>query len=135
MLIKVFRNGQGRGARPVGYLVAREVVAYSDNRDALRDPAGRVVMFARDPLPEVLRGDPALTEALIDATSHQWSYRSGVLSFAREDTPTERQQVEVMDAFERLAFAGLEPDQWDMLWVRHTHEGRVELHFVTPRME
>ena len=40
-----------------------------------------------------------------------------------------------MDAFEELAFAGLEPDQRDILWVRHTHEGRVELHFVTLRME
>ncbi len=135
MLIKVFKNGRGRGAGPVGYLIAREVVAYSDNRDALRDAAGKAVMVTRDPLPEVLRGDPARTEALIDATSHQWTYRSGVLAFTREDAPTERQQVEVMDAFERLAFAGLEPDQWDMLWVRHTHEGRVELHFVTPRME
>lgn len=135
MLIKFFKNGQGRGAGPVGYLIARDVVAYSDNRDVLRDEAGKVVMHTRDPLPEVLRGNPARTEALIDATPHQWSYRSGVLSFTREDAPTERQQVDVMDAFERLAFAGLERDQWDILWIRHTHEGRAELHFVTPRME
>lgn len=135
MLIKMFKNGQGRGAGPVGYLIARDVVAYSDNRDILRDNAGRVVMVARDPMPEVLRGSPARTEALIDATPHQWSYRAGVLSFAPEDRPTDRQQIEVMDAFERLAFAGLEPNQRDILWVRHSHEGRVELHFATPRME
>jgi Relaxase/Mobilisation nuclease domain len=135
MLIKFFKNGQGRGAGPVGYLIAREVVAYSENRDALRDASGRTVMVVRDPLPEVLRGNAALIEAEIDACPHQWTYRSGVLSFTREDAPTERQQVEVMDAFERLAFAGLERDQWDILWVRHTHEDRVELHFVTPRME
>ncbi len=135
MLIKMFKNGQGRGAGPVGYLIARDVVAYSDNRDILRDDAGRVVMVARDPMPEVLRGSPARTEALIDATPHEWSYRAGVLSFAPEDRPTERQQIEAMDAFERLAFAGLDPSQRDILWVRHTHEGRVELHFATPRME
>lgn len=116
MLIKFFKNGQGRGAGPVGYLIARDVVAYSDNRDVLRDEAGKVVMHTRVPLPEVVRGDPARTEALIDATPHQWSYRSGVLSFTREDAPNERRQVEVMDAFERLAFAGLERDQWDILW-------------------
>ena len=135
MLIKMFKNGQGRGAGPVRYLVAREVVAYSENRDVLRDERGKIAMVERHPLPEVLRGDPARTEALIDATPHRWSYRAGVISFAPEDAPTGRQQIEVMDAFERLAFAGLEPDQRDILWVRHTHEGRVELHFATPRME
>lgn len=135
MLIKFFKNGQGSGAGPVGYLIAREVVAYSENRDVLRDDMGRIVMIARDPLPEIIRGNAALVEAEIDACRHQWTYRSGVLSFTREDAPTERQQAEVMDAFERLAFAGLERDQWDILWVRHTHEERVELHFVTPRME
>ena len=37
--------------------------------------------------------------------------------------------------FERLAFAGLDPEQYEVLWVRHTHEDRVELHFCTPRLE
>ncbi len=40
-----------------------------------------------------------------------------------------------MDRFEELAFAGLDPDGYDMLRVRHSHEGRIELHFCTPRME
>jgi len=72
---------------------------------------------------------------LIDASRHQWTYRAGVISFAAEDAPSEAQQAEVMDQFERLAFAGLDGEQYDMLWVRHTHEGRVELHFCTPRLE
>ena len=135
MLIQFFPNGQGGGAGPVGYLVASEVVAYADNRDILRDENGATIMRAREPLPEVLRGAPERTEALIDATPHKWTYRAGVVSFAPEDAPTEHQQALAMDAFEELAFAGLEPDQRDILWVRHTHEGRVELHFVTPRME
>ena len=58
-----------------------------------------------------------------------------MISFAREDAPSEAQQAEVIDAFERLAFAGLDPEQYDMLWVRHSHEDRVELHFCTPRLE
>ncbi|MEL6693349.1 MAG: relaxase/mobilization nuclease domain-containing protein, partial [Pseudomonadota bacterium] len=89
----------------------------------------------REPLPEVLRGNPDRTEALIDASRHQWTYRAGVISFAATDAPTEEQQAEVMDGFERLAFAGLDPEQYDVLWVRHTHEDRVELHFCTPRLE
>ena len=43
-------------------------------------------------------------------------------------------------AHERLRaarFAGLRADQYDITWVRHSHTsgGRVELHFLTPRME
>ncbi|UTH47966.1 relaxase/mobilization nuclease domain-containing protein [Loktanella salsilacus] len=135
MLIKFFRNGKGAGAGPVGYLVADKVLAYDDNRDLIRDADGQPMTVTREPLPEVLRGNPDRTEALIDASRHQWTYRAGVISFAAEDAPTEQQQAEVMDHFERLAFAGLDPTQYEMLWVRHTHEDRVELHFCTPRLE
>ena len=135
MLIKFFRNGQGGGSGPVDYLIEREVVAYDQNRNTVRDEHGDVMLFAREPLPEVMRGDAERMRALIDACPHQWTYRAGVLAFTGEDAPSPYQQRHVMDAFEDLAFAGLEADQRDMLWVRHTHEGRVELHFVTPRME
>ena len=60
---------------------------------------------------------------------------SGVVAFAAEDNPTEQQQQGVMDAFEGLAFAGLEAEQFNILWVRHSHEGRIELHFCCPRLE
>ena len=135
MLIKFFRNGKGAGAGPVGYLVADNVLAYDDNRDLIRDADGQPMTVTREPLPEVLRGNPDRTEALIDASRHQWTYRAGVISFAATDAPTEEQQAEVMDGFECLAFAGLDPTQYDVLWVRHTHEDRVELHFCTPRLE
>lgn len=135
MLIQFFPNGKGSGAAPVGYLIATEVLAYDDNRDLCRDARGNPLTVSRDPRPEVLRGDPARTEALIDACPYQWTYRAGVISFTREDAPDEQQQAEVIDRFEELAFAGLERDQYDCLWVRHTHEDRVELHFCTPRLE
>jgi hypothetical protein len=135
MLIKFFRNGKGAGAGPVGYLVADKVLAYDENRDLIRDADGQPMTVTREPLPEVLRGNPDRTEALIDASRHQWTYRAGVISFAATDAPTEEQQSEVIDHFERLAFAGLDPTQYEVLWVRHTHEDRVELHFCTPRLE
>jgi hypothetical protein len=135
MLIKFFRNGKGAGAGPVGYLVADKVLAYDGNRDLIRDADGQPMTVTREPLPEVLRGNPDRTEALIDASRHQWTYRAGVISFAGTDAPTEEQQAKVMDLFERLAFAGLDPTQYEVLWVRHTHEDRVELYFCTPRME
>jgi hypothetical protein len=135
MLIKFFRNGKGAGSGPVGYLVADKVLAYDDNRDLIRDADGQPMTVTREPLPEVLRGNPDRTEALIDASRHQWTYRAGVISFAATDAPSEEQQADVMDHFERLAFAGLDPTQYEVLWVRHTHEDRVELHFCTPRLE
>lgn len=117
MLIKFFPHGRGDGAGPVGYVTRQE---------------GR----EHQP-PEVLRGDPERTVELIDGIDRQWRYTSGVISFAREDAPSAAEQEQVMDEFERVAFAGLEPDQYDCLWVRHAHTegGRIELHFVTPRME
>ena len=135
MLIQFFPNGKGAGDGPVGYLVAERVLANDGNRDLICDADGQLLMVTRDPLPEVLRGDPSRTEALIDASRHQWTYRAGVISFATVDAPSEAQQAEVMDAFEKLAFAGLEGEQYDMLWVRHSHEDRIELHFCTPRLE
>lgn len=40
-----------------------------------------------------------------------------------------------MDDFEKLAFAGMQPDQYNILWVRHSHANHHELHFVIPRVE
>nr|WP_255599368.1 relaxase/mobilization nuclease domain-containing protein [Hasllibacter sp. MH4015] len=134
-MIKFFPNGKGAGAGPVGYLVAERVLAYDDNRDLIRDAHGQPVIVTREPVPEVLRGNPDRTEVLIDASRNQWTYRAGVISFADSDDPTEDQQAEVIDQFERLAYAGLDPEQYEVLWVRHRHEGRVELHFCTPRLE
>lgn len=88
MLIKFFPNGKGAGAGPVGYLVAERVLAYDSNRDLIRDADGQPVTVTRYHLPEVLRGNPERTEALIDSSRHQWTYRAGVISFADSDDPT-----------------------------------------------
>lgn len=119
MLIKFTGGGQGGGGTISQYLT-------DPNRQG-RDHAP----------PEVVRGDIDRTRDLIDSIDRQWSYTHGVVSFALEDAPTEGQQRQVMDQFEALAFAGLDPEQYDITWVRHQHTegGRVELHFVTPRME
>ncbi len=119
MLIKFTSGGRGGGGTIAQYLTAPD-------REG-RDHAP----------PEVLRGDMDRTRDLIDSIDRKWSYTHGVVSFALEDAPTEDQQRLVMDELETLAFAGLDPEQYDITWVRHQHTegGRVELHFVTPRME
>lgn len=117
MLIKFFPRSVGAGSGPTNYVTRAE---------------GR-----EEAEPEVLRGAPDMTRDLIDSIDRKHRYTSGVISFAREDAPSLEQQERVMDAFERTAFAGLEANQYDILWVRHSHTegGRVELHFVTPRTE
>ncbi len=117
MLMKVFRHGVGRGASVINYVTDTTVPKRQHSP------------------PEVLRGDPKQVKQLIDTTSRKWKYTSGVLSWAPEDKVTPKQERELMDSFEKHAFAGLESDQYSILWVRHSHAGRHEMHFVIPRTE
>ncbi len=117
MMMKVFPHGTGRGGKPSRYLVRDDY----PNRDM--HP------------PQVLRGDPAMTTALIDSIDRRWKFTSGVLAWHPDDKVNAEKEEEVMDAFENVAFAGLEPDQRNILWVRHTHAGHHELHFLIPRVE
>ena len=121
MLIKFFARGRGKGSGPVDYLLVEKGV------NGLH----------RTPPPLILSGNPELTSDLIDSLDWKHKYNSGVLSFAPEDAPTETEQQQLIDSFEAYAFAGLPKDSFNILWVRHTHTsgGRVELHFVTPRLE
>jgi hypothetical protein len=122
MLVKFFARGVGSGSGPVEYITRLD----SPNTGQLREPA-----------PEIIRGNPEITEQLIDGLDFKYKYNSGVLSFAVEDAPTEKEQQAIIDSFESYAFAGINPDSYNTLWVRHTHTGsdRVELHFVTPKVE
>ena len=129
MLISVFARGRGAGSGPVNYVTAETVRAM--------DAEGKPIpgqMLPRDPAPVLMAGDPGLTRALIDSSSNQWKYTSGVISFERSDAPTDAEQRAVMADFERLAFAGLAKDEYNVLWVKHEHCGNVELHFVAPRL-
>ncbi len=117
MHIKLFPHGQGDGDMPTHYLVRP-------------DYPGR-----QESMPDVLRGDPDITRALINSLETQWRFSAGVLSWHPDDTVTPEQEERVMDDFEAVAFAGLEPDQRNILWVRHSHAGHHELHFVIPRVE
>lgn len=131
MLIRMFKSGRGAGSGPVRYCVDTIVKKH--------DPVTRRVvpgeMVVRDPAPEILKGDEDRCQMLIDSTDRRWKYSSGVIAFADSDAPSHEKQLEVIEDFERLVFAGLDFDQYDSFWVRHTHEGNVELHFIVPRTE
>jgi len=117
MIMKVFPHGTGEGDKPTRYLVRPDYPG-RDTRP-----------------PQVLRGDVAVTRTLIDSIHRKWKYTAGALSWHPDDKVSPEKEEEVMDAFERVAFAELEPDQRNILWVRHAHAGHHELHFVIPRLE
>ena len=89
----------------------------------------------RDVCPEVIQGDIEKTVSLIDSLEFKHTYTSGVLSFAPGKTVTPKMEKEIISDFEKAAFAGLERDQYTILWVRHGHAQHHELHFVVPRVE
>ncbi|WP_211252479.1 relaxase/mobilization nuclease domain-containing protein [Maridesulfovibrio frigidus] len=115
--MRVFRYGKGNGVASIKYVL-----------DPKRE--GR-----EDSPPEVLRGDPETVQKVIGSTDRVWKFTSGVLSWAPEDEISHQTEKEVMDSFEKIAFAGMEPDQYSILWVRHSHAGHPELHFIIPRTE
>ena len=134
MLVKFFRHGTGLGAGPLNYLLGS---------DRQRVDA------------KVLYGDPVMTEQLINITPFKQKYKSGVLSFTEQASRfTDKQKMDIMQRFEKTLFAGLEPDQYDILWIEHSDKdkkpdtneygqriegnkksGRLELNFVIPCQE
>lgn len=130
MLVKIFNRGIGAGKGSVQYCISATFHEYDP---VTRKKTGEVVH--RDPLPVVVKGDPERTTTLIDSSQNRWKYTSGVVAFADTDQPTEAEQLAVIESFEKSFYAGLDPDQFDVLWTRHAHEGNVELHFVMPRLE
>ena len=117
MIVKFFRRGKGSGAGPLNYLLLTK----GKSREGAK----------------VLYGDPKLTEQLINATPYQQKYKSGVLSFTEDANKfSDEQKKDIMQRFENTLFTGLEPDQYDILWVEHSDKGgRLELNFVIPCQE
>lgn len=120
IIVKFFRgHGAGSGSGAVDYLI----------RGHSPDGTKRI------PPPEVVRGDAELVRRLIDSLDFTRRYKPAMLSFAPGEVITPEMEQDIMDAFERVAFAGLEADQFSILWVRHQHAGHHELHFVVPCVE
>ena len=117
MLIKPFPHGKSKGNAAIDYLLRLDY------------------FWRKEKPPEILRGDPEITRELVNSIDREWKFTAGVCSWSGDDTVTSDDETEVIDRFEELAFAGLEPDQYDILWVRHIHANHHELHFVIPRME
>lgn len=116
MIVKFFSRGSGGGDSPVNYLLG-------ENRN--REGAS------------VLRGNAEITKELINSTDYSRRYTGGALSFEESHKSiTAQQKNQIMDSFENTLFAGLQPDQYNILWVQHTDkDDRLELNFLIPNQE
>ena len=119
MLIRFLDHDTGSGRAAVAYLKAE------------KDSQGRVRADV-----QVLRGNPEQIAALIDSLSFVNRYRSGVIAFHADDDPSDEEIQAALDDFERVAFAGLEPNQYTWCAVLHEEsDGSKHLHIVIPRVE
>ena len=112
MIIKYFKGGKSKSG----------VVEYLLNE---REQLGTA---------RTLRGNQEITKQLIKENKNKLKYRSGCLAF-EESNIKENQKKEIMDLFEKSTFAGLDREQYNILWVEHVDKGRLELNFVIPRLE
>ena len=102
MLVKFLARGTGSAQAAADYLL-RE----TDSLGKVRDDVA------------VLRGDPNAVAAVADSLEFDHKYTSGVIAWAPEDQPSDRDIDRVLDEFEQTAWAGLAPDRYAWTAVRH----------------
>lgn len=103
------------------------------------DPKKRGDWLPREPKPVVLEGDPAQLTALCDSLSFKNRYTSGVLSFSPAETAkiaaTPGMKEQLIEELRAYAYAGVKnDDSKPLLVVQHEHTGRLELHYLIPRV-
>lgn len=85
--------------------------------------------------PELLSGNPTITRELLkEASRFSKAFTYGCLSFEEQDIPAGQKQS-LMKSFEETLMTGLEPDQYDIVWIEHRDKDRLELNFHIVNME
>lgn len=82
---------------------------------------------------EVLRGNPSLTQGLIDDLEFKQKWATGVLSFKKSPSPSQRE--EIMDSFEEWMSAGIGKDRMNILWIEHKEKAHEHIHFTIPQVD
>jgi hypothetical protein len=119
MHIKFINRGKGSASAAKEYLLQKH-----DHNGEIRADV------------QVLRGNPEHVTLLADSLEFKHRYTSGVIAWHKDDAPTDEQIAQVLDDFERVAFAGLEPNQYAYYAVLHEESnGAKHIHVVAPRVE
>lgn len=128
------QTGTGHG-QPIRYLMSPEVEKQIN---------GVTQIVKRDPVPELLCGDPKLFMATQKRLRIQNRYRVATMTFTRHDLCPERFNAgdaasraavaSCIEAFTELSLAGVPPQNRLPLVVgTHTHTGRLEINFALAR--
>ncbi len=119
MHIKFIKRGKGSASDAENYLLQQH------------DHKGEVRVDV-----QVLRGNPSLVSELANSLTFEHRYTSGVIAWHKDDAPTDAQIDQVLDDFERVAFAGLKGNQFAYYAVLHVeNDGSKHVHVVAPRVE
>ena len=85
---------------------------------------------------QVLRGNPSFVSELADSLEFKHRYTSGVIAWHVDDNPSEKDIAQVLNDFERVAFAGLDASQYAYYAVLHEESnGAKHVHVVSARVE
>ena len=83
--------------------------------------------------PIIHSGNTEILQSVCDGIGREYCYTSGVI---REDgilNPDLKDHI--MQSFEQHAFAGLDKNQYEIMWVEHNDHDATELHFVVAMTE
>ncbi len=131
MLVKFNARGKGGAAGAINYLTGDFGTVDGRMPNKAEQELG---IGKRSVKPVVLRGDVKQTAQLIDGLSFSRNYTSGTLSFKEKNIPV-HQKEKIMNDFQKNLLAGLDADQYDILWVEHRDKDRLELNFLIPNVE
>ena len=119
MMIKMTRHGRGSAQKAAVYLT-QEMDSKKETRPHI----------------EVLRGDPFQVAAVADGLDFKNKYSSGVIAFSPEEKPTPAEIDAVIDSFEEVAYAGLEPERRCFSAILHGQDnGGCHIHIFAARVD
>jgi len=131
MLVKINSRGRGGSAGAINYLLGDFGTVNGRMPKKAEQERG---IGKRSVKPVILRGDVKQTAQLIDSLSFSRNYTSGTLSFTENNIP-DHQKNKLMDEYTKMLLAGLDADQYDVLWIEHRDKDRLELNFLIPNVE
>ena len=115
MMIKIFKQGTKDGSDHINYL-------FNESKH-------------QGYKPELVKGLPFLTRSICQSITNKNKFVAGVLSFNEGETLSEEKQLRLIEMFETTFAPFKDRTRVNFLWVRHYDKGRLELHFITPRID
>lgn len=121
MIIKFFPTGKGSARSAFNYLLNDE-----------RVKAGTAKLIGGN-----VESIIFLTEQRMKSSHYRGGalYTSGVISFSKDENPTNTQLSAIIQGFNEVMFPNLDKSRFNRAWILHTDKDRTELHFVIQNLD